>query len=344
MHTAALRSKPEAHDSKPVQAWSNYEEKLNHNQDDYNRKLEDLYSKVPVVKGLKSYHPTQPLASGVERLNKLVRNRYKLGLYKICEEVSSLVPYSEAVNHQAALDAIVHLFSRKMRSYFESIRSGVYIFKQQQEEVTHTRNLQITREVRESAFIKFARLVDNFFNRVSLQRKNTFMNKIISIKLRDMTNLRAMEMERALSQVIRKTVAPCFKKIQTVRRGNYKEETVSNFMEVMNYYFSDKKAQGFASIRSFMMQFEVLKVEEIDQDDYKNLIMDAVEKVKVLSERSFDMGNLSGVGLDDPRKIENMYMNQSINVLEPSTIKDSSRMLNKRATISETTSEYQSEY
>jgi hypothetical protein len=96
---------------------------------------------------------------------------------------------------------------------------------------------------------------------------------------------------RPIFEVVHKFVirdlSTAFKKIHNFRKDTFSEQAVSKFDEMMRYFISNKLSEGFGSIQSFVMHFEVLKVEEIDQTDFMKHYGDAF--TKVLSERSFDI-------------------------------------------------------
>lgn len=90
-----------------------------------------------------------------------------------------------------------------------------------------------------------------------------------------------------LHKLVIRDLSTAYKKIHNYRKDTFDEQAVSKFDEMMRYFISNKLSEGFGSIQSFVMHFEVLKVEEIGQDDFMKHYGDVF--TKVLSERSFEI-------------------------------------------------------
>ena len=182
--------------------------------------------------------------------------------------------------------------------------------------------------------MKFLKRIDAFVSRKNHVLKNALFTQLAWTRPSGEESYKARAFERIIKKQILKVLGPSFNKIKVFKRKAYNQEAINNFVDMMNLQISNRRSIGFSSVKSFVMSFEVLQVTEIGSDDYKNLILDAVEKVKVLSERSFEMDNLSGF-VDENAKnafIENFYVNQSINILEPSAVRETSQMLQKKMT------------
>lgn len=114
-----------------------------------------------------------------------------------------------------------------------------------------------------------------------------------------------------LHKLVIRDLSTAYKKIHNYRTDTFDEQAVNKFDEMMRYFISNKLSVGFGSIQSYVMHFEVLRVEEIGQDDFVKHYGDVFSKV--LSERSFEIDP----GMDEKPALESIAAaGRTLNVLD----------------------------
>jgi hypothetical protein len=268
----------------------------------------------------------------INKLRTIMNRRYRDTLYEIFKSISEGVVSKSKTSLRTGVSKMEALFERKIRPVFSQIRdtSTVNLVQANESVLRHKRTIVET--MRSKQHILFSKLIHNFVMKNFFVNSSYFFVRLSNEKGNSELISKVKNIDRLLRNMILKRVAPAFKNIQRYKKDTYSEDAIENLSQLMDYHISNRLSLCFSSVKSFVMEFQVLKVEEVQQDDYKSKFFEAMDKFKVLSDRSFDLNNLSGMALDDnPTSKNSAFAYHNLNVLEPVTAqKTSSRAITKR--------------
>lgn len=255
-------------------------------------------------------------------LRKLINRRHRDSIKKIFEHLHSTTHLRSMSTLKTAAIKIEAIFERRLRAVTSQLKNTSFKIDSGQTGEKHIHNKRtIVQTFRTKQHLLFAKLVHSFVRKRTMLDSSYFIRRLNSDNTEDQMQHRCKHLERVLRKVVIKRLAPVWSDLYRVRRDHFTEDAIENFSELFRYYMNNRLSQAFSSIRSFVMEFQVLQVEQIHQDDYKTRFFEAIDKFKFLSEKSFDLNNLSGAGQEDLAGLTSLYTAaQELNVLEPSTV------------------------
>mgnify|MGYP000157869949 CR=1 FL=1 len=317
-------------ETKPThQSWTKYEDKLNDLQENYDKKINKLDNRK-VHFGDKKVS-SDDIVTGIKILEHPIRNRLAHGVYKIIEHISTKKKSEADSKRKRALQALDRVFKTNQAKHFHNLKCNPVYGLVEHRNILTTKKRVIEEQVKESTSKLALQLINNIVRRKVFQYNNNFFNKVTDYRPDQGSHQRVIKLIKLLSTLVLKRTGPAFKAIHGLRKKVYSESSCKGFDDMLKYFVANKLSQGFSSIRSYVMHFEVLKVEQIDQDDfYKNKMMEAMDKFKAGA--SFE--------LPDPNKTEDgqklpdniLLAEQFINALNPNPGRGSARFVDTKVT------------
>lgn len=269
----------------------------------------------------------------INKLRTFTNRRYRDSFYEIFRHISSSTISGSKLTVKNVTSRFEKLLERRTRQAFNSLKDTRTAVLVEENKTVQYHKRTIIQTMKAKQHILFSKLLHNFVSKSYFVNCGFFFVRLSSCKGNTELMSRVKNLDRQLRKIILKRLAPAFDQVHRTRLDNFSGDSIDNLASLMEYHISNRLSIGFSSIKSFFMEFQVLQVEEVPQDDYKSrFLLEAMDKFKVLSDRSFDLNNLSGVGLDEnPTHKTSTFAMSNLNVLEPVTAKKtSSRAITKR--------------
>lgn len=240
------------------------------------------------------------VSNASKTLDRLFNRRLRDGVFQIFRHIQEKASRNLLVKAKQTDQVLNHLIERRLKSSFAAMRNA----KSQGEDDLDSKVLlhkkrTVLKTIRDKQHLLFLKLIKTFVGKSVFKHQSFFFIRLQLTHQGGVDAGKLKKLDLLMQKLILRRVGPSFKNIHRFKSDTFTADSVNNFMDMMNYLMSNRLSQGFASVRSFVMHFEVLRVEEIHGDDYKVKFMEVVDKFKVLSERSFDINNLSAMAMDD---------------------------------------------
>lgn len=315
---------PDSEDIFKNHSWSKYENKLHANEEHFVREINVMFRR-PLMPNY--YHRAKPenLGIGFNKIRNLVLDKYKIGLYKICEKLLSKNEDADEANRISGLRILTHLERQHKKKAMESLKEAYGKKLVQTKHRLVKQQTVFLEETEKKRYVLFSKLVDTSVKKTVYKDMNYFFNRLLWEHKPKVNSSKLVRANNILKKLLISRLGTSFNALRMIRRDIYDDEAVENFVDMMTSQVGNRLSAGFSSIRSYVMHFEVLNVQEIDQDDYKNQFAQAYDKFKVLSERSFEM--MPPEGQMDAKQSKILYgaAQDTFNILEPANINQNPR-------------------
>lgn len=267
--------------------WNRYEQQSSDLQDGFDLELINLSKRhQPKYAGPLDLSKVIP---GLLRLNLLVLNNHRQGMTGIFEGLvyNNLLKRQQMLEHGSKL--LDFAVKKKLRRDFHDLATlpAQGLLKRHQE-LEEKYNFLTSRIVTNKQKILLETL-RRIAKQNTLINMNYFWTRLCEpvVETQPKNYNRYRPIFEVLHKLIIRDLSTGFQKMHNYRKDTFDEQAVTRFDEMMRYFVSNKLSEGFGSIQSFVMHFEVLKVEEIDQTDFMKNYGEAFGRA--LSEQSFDL-------------------------------------------------------
>ena len=272
--------------------------------DQYNQRMEEEnYDRVQELDELEMHSMNQAdvvlrdrLITGVKILQVLNYSRYGYFLSKLSEFLSEKATRNTIKSFNRSFTILRRLFINFTSKIFNEIKENSIKKLEEISISTDRKRKEQSIYLHKVKFDHFSRLLDKVIQKKRFKEENYFLNRLLikMIAKSDYNSVKALD--RLLRKLIIVRMGPCFTAISVTRRDNYSADTIEKFNEMMVYFINNRFSVGFSSIQSYLLEFEVLKVQQIDQDDYKDnnkvkfMFLEQVDKYKTIDSKLVDNG------------------------------------------------------
>lgn len=263
-------------------------------------------------------------------IEKLVFKRLSQSIYSMFSFIKSKANNSSLTKFKKFFLILTNLEQRRTRPAFSTLRHFKNYLRNEDQRSLMAKKKEISINLRKKQMFLFLKLISNFAQKSIFKHQSYFLARFLTAPTDKVEKIRLKKFILSMQRLILKRLGPSFKNIHGFKCDTYSSESVEHFTELMQYFMSNRLSQGFASVRSYVMHFEVLKVEEIPGDEYKSKFMEIVDKYKGFSERSFDINNLSGMVSDEIMGRPSVSSMAQYNLLDNQPVRGSSRAIPKK--------------
>ena len=246
-------------------AWSSYETKL---QQDEHKREDQLYELVNHPQNHPQNVFVDHVTSGCRTLERVFISTYGAGLLRIVEAVKEKRCVQRLPSKRTGFLTLDFLMSKKLRQVFLEliVKPLEKDFESEKSFKKESRHLE-KKSSSNRLTVSFLLLAQFLKKRQAIDKNYFFTRFIISTKSKVDLNV-VRNLDRLIHKMILVRVGRAFNMIQTSKKKPvYTGENISNFCELIEMLVANRLKPGFDSIRSYVIQLEILVVKKMSEEE-----------------------------------------------------------------------------
>lgn len=269
MLLAAGKKKSEL-ESKAIEerAWSRYENRLQQDEHEREDRMYDLLNHP-------QNHPenvfVDQATSGSRILERLFISSYESGFLRIVETVKDKRCVQRLASKRTGLLTLAFLASNKLRQAFLELLVKPLEKDFESEKSFRKESRRLEAKLSGNRLAVAGLLLKQFVKKRQAVDKNYFLTRfVICTKSKvDLNSVR--NLERLIHKMVLVRVGRAFNMIQSSKKKtDYSEDQITNFCELIEMLIGNRLKPGFDSIRSYVIQLEILVVKKVSHEDRQN--------------------------------------------------------------------------